>query len=195
MSTRFVVLVAPVLLYLAGCGSEAPDSKTDEGPKAASATAESRAPEPSAFSGTYRVSGRTIEQQSHRGRDIDGTVVISQQGEGYTASFKLTTLFPTVDGPTEAQVVGTGSGSLQGDELRGVADTQIILAQVPGVNADFGFLPRRYGPRIRSQSVSRIDESGSITIEIENEAAEGSTYGGTRTTLRGARIATTRANP
>ena len=195
MSTRFVALAAAALLCLNGCGSEAPDSKTDQASKAPTPTDESPAVEPSAFSGTYRVSGRTVETQSHRGRDIDGTVVITQVGDGYTASFKLTTLFPTADGPTEAQVVGTGSGNLQGDELRGVADTQIILAQVPGVNADFGFLPRRYGPRIRSQSVSRLDENGSLVIEIENEAAEGAAYRGTRTTLRGDRITTARAGP
>jgi len=193
MSTRFVSLVAAALLCLNGCGPEASDSKTDDASTAPSPASESRAEASASFSGTYRVSGRTVEHQSHRGRDIDGTVVITQAGDGYTASFELTTLFPTPDGPTEAQVVGTGSGSLEGRELRGVADTQIILAQVPGVDAEFGFLPRRYGPRVRSRSVSRIDEGGSLVIEIENEAAEGARYQGTRTTLRGDRISTARA--
>lgn len=178
MSPRLLALAASALLCLPGCGSEAPPAEPDL--------------EVPSFSGTYRVSGRTVERESGRGRDIEGTVVISQEGDAYSASFELTTLFPTPGGASEAQVVGTGEGRLQGDELHGTASTQIILAQVPGVDADFAFLPRSYGPRITSRSVSRLDEDGALAIEIENEAAEGETYRGTRTSLRGTRIETAR---
>jgi hypothetical protein len=184
MGPRLLALAAAVLLSLPGCGSEAP--RSDEA---------SPEPGPSAFSGTWRVSGRTVERQSGRGRDIDGTVVIVAEPDGYKASFELTTLFPTPDGPSEAQVVGTGSGRVEGDRLHGTADTQIILARVPGVDADFAFLPRSYGPRITSRSVTTLNEDGTLTIEIENEGAEGSDYRGTRTSVTGVRIETARAEP
>ncbi|HKJ23258.1 MAG TPA: hypothetical protein VKB65_00450 [Myxococcota bacterium] len=182
MIPRLLALAAVALLCLPGCGPEAPrsDETTPE-------------PGPAAFSGTWRVRGRTVEKRSHQGRDIDGTVVIAAEGDGYRASFELTTLFPTSDGPTEAQVVGTGAGRVEDGSLQGTADTQIILAQVPGVDAEFGFLPRRYGPRITSRSVATLAEDGSLTIEIENEGVEGSSYRGTRTSVTGTRIETASA--
>lgn len=180
MSPRLLALaVAATLLTLPDCGSE--ERSQPVGPE----------PGPAAFSGAYRVSGRTVEKQSRQGRNIEGTVVIVAEDDGYKASFDLTTLFPTPDGPTEAQVVGTGAGRVEGAELHGTADTQIILAQVPGVDADFGFLPRRYGPRITSRSVARLAADGTLTIEIESEGVPGSGYRGTRTALTGVRVETT----
>jgi hypothetical protein len=61
--------------------------------------------------------------------------------------------------------------------------------------APAGFLPRRYGPRITSRSVTKLDEDGTLTIEIENEGAPGSGYRGTRTSLTGVRIETAQARP
>jgi len=181
MSPRFLAPVAAALLLSPACSTEAPDE-------------ESRSPAaivaPDAFSGTFRVSGHTVEVgSSGRGRDIEGTVVIAQDGDAYTASYELTTLFPTPDGPSQAQVVGTGRGSVSGSELQGTADTQIILAQVPGVAADFAFLPRTYGPRITSRSTARLDPDGTLTIEIESQGVRGETYRPTRTTVRGVRLA------
>jgi len=184
MSPRLLALAAVALLSLPGCGSEAPRSN-----ESASEA------DPAAFSGTYRVSGRTVEKQTGKGRNIEGTVVILAEADGYKASFELTTLFPTPDGPTEAQVVGTGAGRIEGGELHGTADTQIILAEVPGVDAEFAFLPRSYGPRITSHSVAKLARDGTLTIEIENEGAAGSGYRGTRTSVSGLRIETATAAP
>lgn len=180
MGRRLLTFAATALLCLSGCGSEAPqNTQTDT--------------DPSAFAGTYRVSGRTVEKQSGQGREIEGTIVFDVGEGGYTASFELTTLFPTEGGPVEAQIVGTGAGEIQGAELHGVAETQIILAQVPGVDANFAFMPRSYGPRIRSTSVSRLNSDGSLTIDIETVGAEGETgYRGTRTSVSGHRAESTR---
>ena len=184
MSPRFFALAAAALLLSPGCGSEAPES--DEPAPSVGAA-------PAAFNGTFRVSGRTVEVETGQGRDIEGIVVIVQEGDAYSANYELETLFPTPEGPTEAQVVGTGQGGIEGGELRGTADTQIIMAQVPGVSADFGFLPRHYGPRITSNSTTRLNDDGSLTIEIESRAAEGEKdYRATRTTVRGTRISPAR---
>jgi len=178
MSPRFFAIAASLLLPLA-CSPDATDPIEPTGTAGLSD-----------FAGTYQVSGRTVEEESGEGRDIAGTVVIRPAAEGYEASFKLTTLFPTSDGASEAQVVGTGEGRLEGGALEGTADTQIILAEVPGVNADFAFLPRSYGPRIRSSSTARLDEDGALVIEIVSEPAEGEAYRTTRTQVRGTRIET-----
>ena len=87
-----------------------------------------------------------------------------------------------------AQVVGTGEGKINGRTLNGTAATQIILAQVPGVDAAFSFLPRAYGPRLESSSKTTLNDDGSVLIEIDNKPAAGEEYLATHTTLRGARI-------
>lgn len=182
--TRTLAAAALLLLPLS-CGSN-----DEAAVREATLPAVGAAPAP--FSGTFRVTGRTVEKTSGATRDISGTVVLVQDEEGYRASFDLETLFPTPGGPTAAQVVGTGAGRLEGGELVGTADTQIILAQVPGVEADFAFLPRHYGPRITSESKTRLNEDGSLTIEIESHAAEDQQYRATRTTVRGTRISPVR---
>lgn len=192
MTFRTLVTVAALLLPLS-CGSQT-ESEIETGAAAEAATG---APDvgaaPAPFAGTFRVSGRTVEEASGASRDIAGTVILVQDGEEYTASFEFETLFPTPDGgSSEAQVVGTGQGRLDGGELVGTADTQIILAQVPGVDADFAFLPRQYGPRITSESTTRLNDDGSLTIEIQSQAADGQEYRATRTTVRGTRISPVR---
>lgn len=184
MTPRLGALLVSALLLPLSCGSQETNTKTgDATPSAAEAAAA-----PRDFTGTYRVSGQTVEEATGRSRDISGTIVLAQEGDEYTASFELETLFPTTEGASAAQVVGTGKGMLDGAQLLGTADTQIILAQVPGVDADFAFLPRQYGPRITSRSVAELDEQGDLTIEIKSEAAAGEEYRSTRTTVRGARI-------
>ena len=184
MGPRLLTFAAAALLCLSGCGSEAPQNTQNE------------EVDPAAFAGIYRVSGRTVEKQSGQGREIEGTIIFDVDDAGYTASFELTTLFPTEGGPVEAQIVGTGAGEVVGAELHGTAETQIILAQVPGVDANFAFLPRTYGPRIRSASVTRLNADGSLTIDIETEGAEGETgYRGTRTSVTGHRDENARTAP
>lgn len=183
MSPRFVALAAAALILSPACGSQAPETETPPPTGAAAATA---------FTGTFHVSGRTVEKASGASRDIAGLVVIVADEGSYTASYELETLFPTPGGPTEAQVIGTGRGTIEGSALRGTADTQIIMAQVPGVSADFAFLPRTYGPRITSESTTRLEEDGSLVIEIESHAAEGQSYRATHTTVRGSRISPAR---
>ena len=184
MSPRVLALAAAALILPPACGSQTSEPESPPPPVGAAAAA--------AFTGTFQVSGRTVETEGGASRDIAGLVVIVANEGAYTASYELETLFPTPGGPTEAQVVGTGKGSIEGSSLRGTADTQIIMAQVPGVSADFAFLPRQYGPRITSQSTTRLTDDGMLVIEIESRAAEGESYRSTRTTVRGTRVSPTR---
>ena len=182
MTARTLALVCASTLAFSGCGREA-DEKAAPGPVAS-------APAPREFSGTYRVKGKTVEKGGTRGaRPLAGTIILVQQGDAYTSTFELETELPTPEGaPAHAQVIGKGDGVVTNDGLKGTAQTQIVWSDVPGVNSQFAFIPKRYGPRIASLSTARLQPDGTIVIEIDSEPIAGSAYIPTHTTLRGARV-------
>jgi hypothetical protein len=146
------------------------------------------------FSGAYRVSGKTIEKGTTNSRPLDGTIILVQEGDSYAATFDLQTELATPEGPSaRAQVVGKGEGLVKGQGLEGTATTQIVWAAVPGVDSQFAFLPKRFGPRLASESKARLQPDGSILIEIDSKGIGGSRYTPTHTTLRGVRISETKA--
>lgn len=144
------------------------------------------------LSGTYRVEGVTTVLATGDSRPIEGSVILVQDGDTYTATFHLSTTFPSADGNINAQVIGKGEGRVEGERLVGTAETQILNAMLPGIDAKFPFLPQMYGPRVVSTSVGELKPDGSIELEIETRAAEGERYANTRTTMRGSRAAPTR---
>lgn len=172
-------------LLLIGCGE--PSSE----PPAVSAPAE-----PAPISGLYDVRGVTRSLQGPGAeRRIAGTVVLRQQGDRYLATFKLDTTFPGVDEPVQADVIGSGEGSIDGRSLSGTAHTQLVVSTVPGVDTDFAFVPRIVGARIVSNSKTEIAPDGSVVIELLNQPAEGEhDYLPTRTRLTGRRIADSSAD-
>jgi len=182
MASRAFVLLGAVGAILLACGSE-PDV----------AAPPPEAPETIAsLAGTYEVSGFTLERESGNQREISGTIIMAQEGDQYTATFNLTTLFPTPDGALKSDVIGKGEGQVEGRILRGNATTQIVMATVPGIDTQFAFIPRFVGPRIVSTTAARLADDGRLTVEIESQPAEGETYAATRTTVSGMRIAPAR---
>ena len=179
MIWKTLPLVGFTSLMLIACGSE-PDV-------AAPPPAQAEQGIPS-IAGTYRVTGFTVEKETGNQREISGTVIMSQEGDHYTSTFNLTTLFPTPDGALQSDVIGKGEGTIEGRILRGTATTQIVMAQVPGVDAQFAFIPRFVGPRLVSTTSGRLGEDGLLTVEIESDPAEGEAYTPTRTTVSGVRI-------
>jgi hypothetical protein len=141
------------------------------------------------FSGAYRVNGKTIEKGTMNSRPLQGTIILVQEGNSYTATYDLQTELPTPEGPSaRAQVVGKGDGMVKAAGLEGSATTQIVWATVPGVDSQFAFVPKRFGPRLTSRSKARLQPDGSILIEIDSEGVGGTRYTPTHTTLRGVRI-------
>lgn len=144
-------------------------------------------PPPVEISGQFEVSGVTIEKQSGAQRPIAGKVVVVQEGDRYTARFELSTPYGG-SGAAAAKVIGSGEGRVAGHTLRGRAETQLVLGQVPGVDVGFAFVPRQVGPRIVSTSVAEFFPDGSIRIELQNRpASEEEDYAPTETTLVGYR--------
>jgi hypothetical protein len=151
--------------------------------------AEDRPPEAEAapqvqIGGRYEVTGVTLGLTSESQRPIYGVVNLSVEGDRYKAHFELSTPFPGSEA-TAAKVVGAGEGLARGNVLEGTADTQLLVASVPGVDVGFAYVPREVGPRIVSKSRAEFFADGSVRIEIENQPAPGEDYEPTRTSLVG----------
>lgn len=141
------------------------------------------------LAGLWEVHGTTVEKGNEANRrEISGTVVLNQAGELYTSTFTMKTLFPTPGGATvDTDVIGTGKGRIQGQSLRGIAHTQLVMASVPGVDTGFAFVPRTVSTRIVSHVKGQLLEDGTLSLEIENTPAEGEKYLPTHTVLTGRR--------
>ncbi len=142
---------------------------------------------PALVAGQYHVEGLTTAIESGESREIAGTVIFAQEGDAWTATFDLKTIYPSADGPLDAEVIGTGEGTIAGTELRGRARTQILAGLVPGVDPGFPFLPRTYGPRILSDARATLHRDGTLEFHITSRADEGERYTPTETRLRGVR--------
>jgi hypothetical protein len=140
------------------------------------------------IAGIYHVSGVTVDLGNGNRREIAGSVVLNVEGDRYTSTYELSTLFPTQEGALEADVIGEGSGSIEGLTLTGDARTQVVVSTVPGVDPAFAFVPRTTTTRIVNTSVTKINADGSVEIDIENNPADGESYSPTRTTLKGRRV-------
>ena len=87
-----------------------------------------------------------------------------------------------------AQVIGKGEGTIEDRTLRGIAQTQLVMATVPGVDPGFAFIRPQVSTRLISTTLATIAADGNLSIAIENQPAEGEDYAPTRTTLRGSRV-------
>lgn len=143
---------------------------------------------PPTISGRYDVQGFTRTPGTAVERRLEGTVILVQQGDGYTATYELSTTWPASGADADADVVGVGEGVIEGGRLEGEARTQLVISSVPGVDAGFAFVPRVVTARIVSNSVAKVSSDGSIEIELENRGAEGESYAPTRTKLVGRRV-------
>jgi hypothetical protein len=162
-----------LVLFLPGCGAE-----TDVGEEAAALP----------IGGMYEVTGLTVATESGRKREIAGTLILAEDGDSYTATFNLNTTYPGADQALPAEVIGKGEGKIHGRTLKGTAETQLVMATVPGIDPGFAYIPRMVSTRIASTTTATITPDGTVSIEIENEPAPGADYSPTRTTLRGARV-------
>jgi hypothetical protein len=140
------------------------------------------------WSGTYQVTGLTVDQKSGDTRRIEGHVVLTRKGDAWVAAAELATEYPTLGGPVHTDVIGNGDGQLIGGRLAGTAHTQLVIQTVPGVDTDFAFIPRVVGPRLVSDWTARLDTDGSLLIELSNRGEEGEEYVPTKTTLKGKRV-------
>lgn len=174
---RYLALLLALALAAAGCRSDSEVAPEDEAPA-----------EVAPISGLYRVSGHTAPAKGGRKRAISGTIVLTDQGDSYTASFNLTTVYPGEGEDLPADVIGHGEGTIEGRTLRGTAQTQLVVTTVPGVDPAFAYIPRTVTTRLVSTTMTTLTPEGGVSIEIENVPAPGEEYVPTRTKLMGNRI-------
>jgi len=148
------------------------------------------AEEPRQVGGRYSVKGVTVDETSGGKREISGIISLNQTGASFTSHSELKTVTPGTDA-TQAEVIGTGQGTITGDTLKGSAEIQLISSDVAGLDVSFGLAPiSATSRRIRSTWDATVDAEGNIRVESVNIAAEGEAeYRPTRTTLHGKRIA------
>jgi hypothetical protein len=176
MKARLLFLRSAAALSLVTCGSG------DRGEEALAMTP---------IAGMYEVTGDTLTPSTGDKRSISGTILIAESGGRYTATFNLITTYPGADEALPAEVIGKGEGLVDGRSLIGTAQTQLVMATVPGVDPGFAFVPRMVSTRIVSKSTAKISAEGSVQIRIESHGAKGETYAPTRTTLSGFRVSST----
>lgn len=176
MKARLLVLQGAAVLSLAAC------DRGDGGSEALPMTP---------ISGIYEVTGETVTPGTGDKRSISGKIIIAEDGEHYTATFHLTTTYPGAEEALPAEVIGKGEGVVDGRSLNGTANTQLVMATVPGVDPGFAFVRRMVSARIVSESKATIAADGGVQIQIENHGADGETYTPTRTTLSGFRVSST----
>jgi hypothetical protein len=164
-----------ILLLVLGCGGQDAQLAEDQ-------------IEATPIPGRYEVRGSTVAIESGHKRDIAGIIILSEEGERYTATFDLATTYPGAEAALPAQVIGKGEGTIDGRTLRGTAQTQLVMASVPGVDPGFAFIRPQVSTRLISKTVATIAPDGNLSIEIENQPAEGEDYAPTRTTLHGSRV-------
>jgi hypothetical protein len=146
------------------------------------------APAEDPWSGTYEVSGLTVDERTGDTRVIGGYVVLTRKGDGYSAAAELETEFPTHGGAVRTDVIGRGDGTVKGNALGGTAHTQLVIQTVPGVDTQFAFIPRTVGPRLVSDWTARMERDGTLVVELRNRGEEGEEYSPTKTTLKGKRV-------
>jgi hypothetical protein len=164
-----------VFLFVLGCGGQ--EAEVAEGQV-----------ETVPIPGRYEVRGTTVAIESGHKRAIAGTIILAEQGGLYTATFDLTTTYPGAEAALPAQVIGKGEGTIEGRTLKGTAQTQLVMASVPGVDPGFAFIRPQVSTRLVSTTVATIAADGKLSIAIENQAEEGEEYAPSRTTLRGSRV-------
>jgi len=174
LRTTRLWLAASILAL--GCGSSEPAGPEGEPVEALP------------IGGRYEVRGATVALESGHKREVAGTIILAEEAGRYISTFNLTTTYPGAEEALPAEVIGKGSGTVEGRTLRGEAETQLVMATVPGIDPGFAFVPRMVSTRIQSSTVATVAADGTVQIEIENQPAPGSDYAPTRTTLRGSRV-------
>ena len=173
---RYSVLLCAFALAWVGCGSDSEFALEGE-------AATQAAP----IAGMYQVSGITSAVTGGHEREISGTIILADQGDSYTATFNLNTLYPIGVESLPTEVIGTGKGTIEGRTLRGTAQIQLVTTTVPGVDPAFAYIPRTVSTRLVSTTLTTLAPDGAVAIEIENAPAPGEQYLPTRTVLSGFR--------
>lgn len=156
---------------------------------AAEAFAEEPVPD---IAGIYELDGETTVEGSSEQFHISGKLLIRQDGTQCTTNVEG--LFQRVKGetgPAAFAMIGTGTAELTGRKFYGVSTTQTLISEVPGMDVNAPFMPRKFGPKLETIADGEVLEDGTIVVELKSkQTGEGFVLPeGRRTILRAKRVA------
>lgn len=144
------------------------------------------------IAGIYDLDGETTVQGSTEQFHISGKLLIEQDGKDCTTSVEG--LFQRVRGdagPAGFAMIGTGTARLTGRKFYGVSTTQTLISEVPGMDVNAPFMPRKFGPKLETIADGEVLEDGTIVVELKSkQTGEGFVLPeGRKTILRATRVA------
>jgi hypothetical protein len=137
--------------------------------------------------GEYEMHGTITVTATGETRAIAGRVIVDQRENEYRTTYRLRTRVQTEEGLRGADVIGRGEGRIEGSKIEGEVETQLILATVPGAYGGVPYIPRRYGPVLKSRTAGTVDEHGVLSVELDYTPVEGGPPNATHIRLRGER--------
>jgi hypothetical protein len=144
------------------------------------------------IAGIYELDGETTVEGSVDQFHITGKLLIRQDGPNCTTSVEG--LFQRVEGdagPASFAMIGTGTAELTGRKFYGVSTTQTMISEVPGMDVNAPFMPRKFGPKLETIADGEVLADGTIVVELRStQSGEGFVLPeGRKTILRAKRVA------
>jgi len=172
------------LLFWTGCEDPSPRAPVEAPPPALIAANEAR-------SGSYDVSGVTVQAMSGEQREISGTLKLDVEGERYEVEFELETTAPDLEGQVPVSVKGGGRGFIVGGVFTGTTSEWMALVPSGGLDEvalhDVD-LPAKAGRKLVSTSQASFDPDGTMNILMQNYPGSGEHYEASMTVLEGRRV-------
>ena len=159
---------------------------------AAASPATSEEPALHDIAGIYEMDGATTVEGAPDRFHVSGKLVIRQQGAD--CDINVDGALRRVEGtagPAGAKLIGTGEARIDGDRFSGTAEVQTLISEVPGVDVEAAFMPKKFGPTLAAVAEGEVVEEGVITFEIRTTlTGEGFTLPENRkTVVRATRVA------
>jgi hypothetical protein len=144
------------------------------------------------IAGIYEMDGDTTVEGAPDRFHVSGRLVIRQHGAD--CDINVDGAFRRVEGtsgPSGVKLVGTGDARLEGDVFTGTAEVQTIMSEVPGVDVDAAYIPKKFGPTFAAVAEGKVVEEGVLEFEIRTTlSGEGFTLPEKRrTAVRATRVA------
>ena len=147
---------------------------------------------PHDIAGIYEMDGDTTVEGAPDRFHVSGKLVIRQDGSD--CDINVDGAFRRLEGtagPSAVKLIGTGDAELEGDVFRGTAEVQTIMSEIPGVDVEAAYMPKKFGPTLAAVAEGRVVEEGVLEFEIRTTlSGEGFTLPEKRrTVVRATRVA------
>ncbi len=144
------------------------------------------------IAGIYEMDGDTTVEGAPDRFHVTGKLVIRQHGTDCDIS--VDGAFRRVEGtagPAGVKLIGTGQAKLDGDVFTGTAKVQTLMSEVPGIDAEAAYIPKKFGPTLDAVAEGRVIADGVLEFEIRTTLiGEGFTLPEKRrTVVRATRVA------